>query len=262
MKTQSNIAGIIKKVMITGASGGIGLETARLLAHKGYLLTLVARNEQKLRDAIRELSGTGHTYIAADLGINEDVDRVAVHLQKEHYDVLINNAGAGLYGGFTELPLDNQIGTMFLNMGALTMLSYAFLKNAKAGDALVNTGSLLAFSSFPGGSVYAGTKSFVAGFSESLWYEYKDKGILVMAFNPGAAKSEFHQHAGKSARDFPEFVLSTTEQVAAELVAALEKRKGPRVVQGWKNRLMLFGFKFLSRKAAIRIMGSISPGIA
>jgi uncharacterized protein len=252
----------MKKVLITGASGGIGLETARLLAKKGYQLTLIARNEQKLASAVKELDGRHHNYFTADLNQKEGVESVAALLQNEHYDVLINNAGAGLYGQFTELPLDGQIGTMFLNMGALTMLSYTFLKNAKAGDALVNIGSLLAFSSFPGASVYAGTKSFVAGFSESLWYEFKDKGIFVMAFNPGAAKSDFHQHAGKSARDFPEFVLSTTEQVAAELVAALEKRKQPQTVQGWKNRLMLFGFKFLPRKAAIRIMGSISPGIA
>lgn len=252
----------MKKVLITGASGGIGLETATQLAKKGYQLTLVARNEQKLKEAILQLSGQGHQYLIADLTNKEDVDRIAAHLRHEHYDVLINNAGAGLYGKFTELPLDSQIGTMFLNMGALTMLSYAFLKNAKAGDALVNIGSLLAFSSFPGGSVYGGTKSYVAGFSESLWYEYKDKGIFVMAFNPGAAKSDFHQHAGKSTNSFPEFVLSTPEQVAVELVSALEKRRQPHLVQGWKNRLMLFGFKFLSRKAAIRIMGKISPGMA
>jgi short-subunit dehydrogenase len=256
-----NINKIMKKVLITGASGGIGLTTATLLAKKGYQLTMVARNEQKLMQAVSKLNGNGHNYLVADLNSKEDVEQLAAHIGENHYDVLINNAGAGLYGRFTDLPLEGQIDTMFLNMGALTILSYAFLKNAKSGDALVNTGSLLAFSSFPGGSVYAGTKSFVAGFSESLWYEYKDKGIFVMAFNPGAAKSDFHQHAGKSARDFPEFVLSTTEQVAAELVAALEKRRQPRAVQGWKNRLMLFGFKFLSRKAAIRIMGHISPGI-
>lgn len=251
----------MKKVIITGASSGIGLETANLLAQKGYQLTLVARNETKLVAAVKELHGQGHSYLVADLNDKADVERMAGYLESEYYDVLINNAGAGLYGKFTELSLDSQLGTMFLNMGALTMLSYAFLKNAKAGDALVNTGSLLAFSSFPGGSVYAGTKSFVAGFSESLWYEFKDKDVFVMAFNPGAAKSDFHQHAGKSERDFPKFVLSTTEQVAVELVAALEKRRQPRVVQGWKNRLMLFGFKLLSRKAAIRIMGNISPGI-
>jgi len=251
----------MKKVLITGASAGIGLETAKMLAQKNYQLTLVARSENKLAQAIAELPGKGHSYIVADLTKKEEVDKIAAHLKQEHYDVLINNAGTGLYGSFTNLSLESQMGTMYLNMGALVMLSYAFLKQAKAGDALVNIASLLAHSSFPGGSVYAATKSFVANFSESLWYEFKDKGIFILGFNPGAAKSDFHHHAGGSTKAFPEFVLSTSQQVATELVEALEKRKKPRVVQGWKNRLMLFGFKFLNRKMAINIMGQISPGM-
>ncbi|TKT93378.1 SDR family NAD(P)-dependent oxidoreductase [Dyadobacter frigoris] len=251
----------MKKILITGASSGIGLETAKLLAAKNYQLTLVARNEEKLKEAITGLHGKGHHYLVADLNKKEDIERIGVLFEREHFDVLINNAGTGLYGKFTDLPLDGQIGTMFLNMGALVMLSYAYLKNARKGDALVNIGSILAHSSFPGGAVYAGTKSFVANFSESLWYEYKERDIYVMGFNPGAAKSDFHQHAGSSTGSFPEFVLSTTEQVASELVNALEAREKPRVVQGWKNRFMLFGFKFLNRAKAIGVMGKISPGM-
>jgi len=251
----------MKKVLITGASSGIGLQTANLLALKNYRLTLVARNEEKLKDAISGLNGSGHDYLVADLNNKEDIEMISELFQTNRYDVLINNAGAGLYGKFTHLSLDEQMGTMFLNMGALVMLSHAYLKHAKKGDSLVNTGSILAHSSFPGGSVYAATKSFVANFSESLWYEYKDKDIYVMGFNPGAAKSDFHKHAGRSEGSFPEFVLSTTEQVAKELVNALEARKKPRVVQGWKNRFMLFGFKFINRAKAISIMGKISPGM-
>lgn len=251
----------MKKILITGASGGIGLETAKLLADKNYQLTLVARTESKLIEAIAGLHGQGHSYIVADLNKKEDIETIAGHLEREHYDILINNAGTGLYGKFTDLALEDQMGTMFLNMGALVMLSHAYLKNSRKGDALVNIASILAHSSFPGGSVYAATKSFVANFSESLWYEYKGQGIYVMGFNPGAAKSDFHQHAGSSTGSFPEFVLSTTGQVASELVAALQARKKPRVVQGWKNRFMLFGFKFLNRQKAISIMGKISPGM-
>lgn len=251
----------MKRVLITGASGGIGLETAKLLAKKNYVVTLVARSEGKLADAVASLAGQGHTYLVADLTKKEDVDKIATHIGQVHYDVLINNAGAGLYGKFTDLTVEAQMGTMFLNMAAVVMLSHAYLKHAGSGDALVNIGSLLAHSSFPGGSVYAATKSFVANLSESLWYEYKQQGVFIMGFNPGAAKSDFHQHAGGSAGSFPEFVLSTTDQVANELVSALEARKKPRVIQGWKNRFMLFGFKFLQRKRAIQIMGGISPGM-
>ena len=251
----------MKKALITGASGGIGLETAKRLASQNYQVTLVARNGDKLNKAVKSLAGAGHTVLVADLTNNEDLQRLVTHLKTQKYDVLINNAGAGIYGKFIEIPLADQLAGMQLNMDALVTLSYAFLQNAKPGDALVNIGSVLAHSSLPGGSVYAATKSFVANFSESLWYEFKQKGVFVMGFNPGAANSEFHANAGGHTSDFPKFVMSSVEDVAEELVKALEKRRKPRVVQGWKNRFMLFGFKLLNRKSAVNIMGQLSPGM-
>ena len=251
----------MKKVLITGASGGIGLETARQLAARGYQLTLVARNEDKLNKAVKSLGGNGHTVLAADLTNKEDLQKLVAHLKAEKYDVLINNAGSGIYGQFIEIPLADQLAGMQLNMDALVTLSYGFLQNAGPGDALVNIASVLGHSSLPGASVYAATKSFVANFSESLWYEFKQKGIYVMGYNPGAANSDFHANAGGHASDFPKFVMSSVEDVANELVKALEKRRKPRVVQGWKNRFMLFGFRLLNRKMAVNIMGQISPGM-
>jgi short-subunit dehydrogenase len=251
----------MKKALITGASGGIGLETARQLAQQNYQVTLVARNRDRLEKALSSLSGSGHTILVADLNKKEDLSMLVAHLSAKKYDVLINNAGTGAYGKFTDIPLEDQLATMQLNMQALVTLSYSFLQNAAKGDALVNIGSLLAHSSLPGGSVYAGTKSFVANFSESLWYEFKPKGIFVLGFNPGAANSDFHVNAGGHTSDFPKFVMSSVEDVAKELVKALQKRQKPRVVQGWKNRFMLFGFRFLPRVAAVRIMGKISPGM-
>ena len=251
----------MKKVLITGASGGIGLETAGQLAAQGYRVTLVARNEDKLNKAAKSLSGIGHTIFAADLTNKEDLQKLVNHLKAEKYDVLINNAGAGLYGEFIEIPLADQLATMHLNMDALVTLSYGFLQNAKSGDALVNIASLLGHSSFPGASVYAATKSFVANFSESLWYEFKPKGVFIMGFNPGATSSDFHANAGGHNSDFPKLLMSSVEDVASELVKALEKRRKPRVVQGWINRLVLFGFRLLNRKMAVNIMGQISPGL-
>jgi len=252
----------MKKALITGASGGIGLEVARQLASQDYQLTLVARSEDKLNKAVRDLNGSGHTALVADLTEQDGLQKLVGHLKTHKYDVLINNAGAGIYGKFIDIPLADQLASMKLNMDSLVTLSYAFLQTAKRGDTLVNIGSLLAHSSFPGASVYAATKSFVANFSESLWYEFKEKGISVIGFNPGAAKSDFHAHAGSQANAFPDFVLSSVKDVAKELVEALGNKAEPRVVQGWKNRFMLFGFKFLSRKAAVNIMGKISPGMS
>ncbi|MCD8739026.1 SDR family NAD(P)-dependent oxidoreductase [Mucilaginibacter roseus] len=251
----------MRKVLITGASGGIGLETAKQLAELGDKITLVARNQGKLKKAAEALSGSGHDMLVADLTNDDDLKKVLGHLKIEKYDILINNAGAGIYGRFNDIPLAYQLNGMHLNMDALVNLSYGFLQHARPGDTLVNVGSLLAHSSLPGGAVYAATKSFVANFSESLWYEYKDRNIFVMGFNPGAANSDFHTNAGGDTSDFPDFVMSSVQNVAGELIKAINNRSKPRVVQGWKNRFMLFGFKLLSRKAAVNIMGRISPGM-
>ncbi|WET68835.1 SDR family NAD(P)-dependent oxidoreductase [Sphingobacterium sp.] len=252
----------MKKALVTGASGGIGKEVAKRLAAEGYLLTLVARNEEKLGSLQESLGRDRHHILPLDLTNQEDIIYLSNHLVSNKYDLLINNAGNGTYGRFVDIPLENQIETMTLNMEALVALSYAFLKHAKSGDALINIASILAHSSLPGGAVYAATKSFVANFSESLWYEFKNKGIFVAGFNPGAADSDFHSNAGSQTSAFPKFVVSSVQQVTDELINAISKRSKPRIVQGLKNRLMLFGFRFLSRKAAVKIMGKISPGMS
>jgi len=251
----------MKKALITGASGGIGLEIARRLSQQHYQLTLVARNEQKLKSVKEQLGREAHQILVANLTIKEDIEKVSKHLTENSYDLLVNNAGNGSYGRFTEIPIGEQLNTMTLNMEALVSLSYAFLSKAVSGNALINIGSLLAHSSFPGGAVYAGTKSFVANFSESLWYEYKNKGIFVSGFNPGAADSDFHSNSGSDTSAFPSFVVSSVSEVADEFMKALAARRKPRVIQGFKNRMMLFGFKFLNRKSTINIMGKISPGL-
>ncbi|WP_418360435.1 SDR family NAD(P)-dependent oxidoreductase [Sphingobacterium detergens] len=251
----------MKKALITGASGGIGLEVAKRLAAQGFSLTLVARNEVKLGLLQESLGRDRHQILPLDLTNREDILYLADHLRDNKYDLLVNNAGTGTYGSFVEIPLDDQLDSMRLNMDALVTLSYAFLKHARSGDALINIGSLLAHSSLPGGAVYAATKSFVANFSESLWYEFKNKGIFVAGFNPGAADSDFHSNAGRETSAFPKFVVSSVSKVADELINALNSRTKPRIIQGFKNRAMLFFFRFLSRKTAINIMGKISPGL-
>jgi short-subunit dehydrogenase len=143
-------------VLITGGSEGIGLAVARLLAaESGTRVTLVARDERKLKEAVAALSGQGHDYVVADLSRREDTDALARRLTSQHYDVLINNAGVGLYGRFTGLRLEDQLKLMSLNMESVVVLSHAFLGHAKPGDALVNTASFLGYSPLPGAAVYS-----------------------------------------------------------------------------------------------------------
>jgi short-subunit dehydrogenase len=249
----------MKKILITGASEGIGLETAKLLALSGNLLTLVARNKEKLEKVIENLSGKGHQFLVADLSKKEDTHRVADHISQNHYDVLINNAGVGMYGRFEEMALSDQASMIHLNIYGVTVLSHSFMKNAKTGDSLVNIASTLGTTSFPGTAVYAATKAYVTNFSESLWWENKKKGIYVLAFCPGVTQTRFHESAGGSSDKFPKFICQTPIAVAKELIRALEKRNKPKVVSGRPNRFMLFFHRFLSRKMVVNMMGGFSP---
>jgi short-subunit dehydrogenase len=249
----------MKKILVTGASDGIGLEIAKLLAQQGNELTLVARNKEKLEKAITGLTGTGHQFIIADLSKREEVNALKENIEKQKYDVLINNAGVGMYGRFDEMSLDEQVKMMNLNMTALTILSYFYLSQAKKGDALVNVASTLGLTSYAGAAVYAATKAYATTLSDSLWWEYKKKGIYVQGFCPGATYTNFHEVSGGSKDSLPKFVMQQPQAVAKELVKALNKRKKSRVVSGGMNHFMLSLQKLMSRKAVINMMGGFGP---
>jgi uncharacterized protein len=249
----------MKKILITGASDGIGLDVAKILAAKNNEITLLARDKDKLLKAVGSLPGKGHRVIVADLSKKEEVDALKANIDADKYDVLINNAGVGMYGRFTGMPLRDQVKMMNLNITALTVLSYFYLSQAKKGDALVNVASNLGNTSYPGAAVYAATKAYVINFSESLWWENKKKGVYVLGVCPGATYTNFHNVAGGDKESFPKFVMQTSQQVANELVRALEKRNKPKMVTGGMNRFMVSFQKLMSRKSVVSMMASFGP---
>ncbi len=252
----------MKKVLVTGASSGIGLEIARQLANLGSQVTLVARSADKLKEIIPSLNGSGHQYVRADLSRQVGIDNIVQTISEGDYDVMINNAGVGIYGRFNELNLESQMKMLTLNINAVVALSYAFLKIAKPGNKLMNMASTLGLSSFPGAAAYAGTKGFVIKFSESLWYEYKGRNVYIVAFCPGATSTDFHQTAsGGSEVDFPDMLVQTPEQVAHEAIRALQNPKKPTVVSGLANRIMVSTGHFIGSRQWVNFMGNVSPVI-
>jgi uncharacterized protein len=250
----------VPDILITGGSDGIGLAVAKLLAAPGDTrVTLVARSEAKLGEAVAQLPGAGHDFITADLSAPDGIDLVVRRLAARHYDVLINNAGAGLYGRFTELPLDDQLRMMRLNMESVSVLSHAYLRRARPGDALVNTASFLAYAPLPGNAAYSATKAFVSALSEALWWEHKDNGVYVLCFSPGVIETRFHAAAGKSVAAFPRLLVQSPESAARELAAALGKRRQPRLITGFATRRLVQLQQLVSRKRAINMMGRSSP---
>jgi uncharacterized protein len=250
----------VTDVVITGGSEGIGLAVAKLLAAEGDTrVTLVARNEDKLREAVAQLPGTSHDLIVADLSAPEGMELVVQRLAARHYDVLINNAGAGLYGRFAELPLDDQLRIMRLNMESVTVLSHAYLRRARPGDALVNTASFLAYAPLPGNAAYSATKAFVATLSEALWWENNKRGVYVLCFCPGVIATGFHEVAGESVAAFPRILVQSPESAARTLAVTLRKRRKPRVITGFATRQLVRLLQLISRKRAINTMGRSSP---
>ena len=161
-----------KHALVTGASEGIGHSIAARLVKEGYLITGVARNEEKLKAMVIEF-GNGHSYWVADLSTEAGQNSVVQRMGQQHFDLLVNNAGVGTVGAFTDVAIEKQMAMMNLNCGALVRLSHAYLKNSKVGDALINVSSTLAFMPMPGIGLYSATKSFVTSFTETVWYVQK-----------------------------------------------------------------------------------------
>lgn len=245
-----------KTAMVTGASEGIGRVFAKRLAAEGYIVTAVARTESKLQSLIAEL-GEGHRYLVADLSRDEDIDRIAEDLRKEHYDLLVNNAGVGTYGAFQDADLAAIRKMMRLNCDAPLMLAQAFLHQSRSGDALINVSSMLGMVPFPSSTAYSATKAFLLNWSEGLWYEQKPRGVYVMALCPGITATNFHVASGGTDQNKPpENMAQTPEAVVDEAMVALKSRSECTVVPGGRNRMMAFmTTRVMGRQRAVSMMG-------
>ncbi len=246
----------MKKALVTGASSGIGLHFATALKKQGWEVTGVARSEDKLKEAFGE-----GKYVVADLSAEKGITALEKHIAETKYDLLINNAGYGIYGRFENISIKDQMNMMHLNMDALVRLSHAYLSTAVRGDALMNISSALSLLPLPGGAVYSATKSFVTSFTECLWYEFKSKGVYVFADLPGAVRTAFHENAGSEIEAMDAKLVLEPELVVKEALSALAKRKDPSIVNGTQYRLLTRASQMLPRKVRLEQMAKNSPGL-
>lgn len=192
-----------KTALITGASGGIGEELAKVFAARGFDLVLVARTEAKLT-ALGEALATQHgitaTAITADLARTEAPGEVVADLAGRGIavDVLVNNAGFAAYGAFQEIDLDQQLQLIRVNIAALTELTHRLLPGmiARRRGRILNVASTAAFMLGPLMAVYYASKAYVLSFSEALNSELAGSGVTVTALCPGPTSSGFQTRAG------------------------------------------------------------------
>lgn len=245
-----------KRALVTGASEGIGRVFSLALHSRGYAITAVARNASRLESLKNELKNDPETkIIAADLSNEAGIQLVCEELERQKYDMLVNNAGFGALGRFEDLPFEQYEKMLTLNIKALTKLSYSFMKSAREGDGLINVSSTLSMLPMPIQTVYSATKAYVTSFTESLWYTAKSKGVRVVNLCPGITATQFNLRAGGKPEDLPKLLTQSPEQVVYEALRQYDKGCGPTRVTGLFNRLGVFMTRILPRVWITLMMG-------
>src|SRR5687768_8205034 len=189
--------------LVTGATSGIGYELAKVFAENGYNLILVARTKEDLEKTASEFTagfGVQVTPIAKDL-FEPDAAFELYNEVKEKgitVNILVNDAGQGVYGLFTESDIHKQIRIIQLNIISLTALTYLFLKDmvARNEGKILQVASLVSEIPAPLQSVYGATKAYVLSLTEALISEIKDTDVTITALQPGATDTDFFNKAG------------------------------------------------------------------
>ena len=189
------------QALVTGASSGIGRDMARYLSSKGYDLILIARDEQKLKELQRELKTKTQVY-SVDLSKRENVFDLYKKIEKENIDILINDAGFGVFGEFWNTDLDKEINLIETNITALHILTKLILKKMKEKDEgyILNVSSVASFAPGPLMAAYYASKAYVTYLSRAISKELKkDKSkIIVSCLCPGPVNTNFNNVAGVS----------------------------------------------------------------
>ncbi|HTL85420.1 MAG TPA: SDR family oxidoreductase [Acidimicrobiia bacterium] len=240
--------------LVTGASSGIGLEIARLLA-KDYDLVLAARSADKLEQLASELGNA--RVVAVDL-IDPDGSRKLI-AEVPTVDVLVNNAGFAEYGPFAEANEQRLEDMIELNITALTRLSRAYLPGMleRGRGKIMNVASTASFQPGPLMAVYYATKAYVLSFSEALAEETRGSGVTVTALCPGPTTTNFQATANmEKSRLVNERMLAKADDVAKYGVKAMNK--GDVVaVPGFMNKVVATSVRFSPRPVVRRLVHKI-----
>jgi short-subunit dehydrogenase len=252
MGRRRNIAGL--RILITGASQGIGRALAVAAARRGARVLAAARSAERLDGLAREVRGAGGVLetVQADVTAAEDRRRLA-EAAVRHFgglDVLVNNAGIGATGHFVEASPRRLRAIMEVNFFGLTETTRVCLPLLRQGQrpAVVNISSIVARRGIPARSEYSASKFAVQGFSEALRAEWAKDGIDVLIVNPGLTQTNFSQNMLEQKALLPMDHLRgmTAERVAEATLRALERGRHETTLT-LKGRLLLLVNRFLPR---------------
>ena len=246
--------------IITGATEGMGLEFAKILAQKNYDLILTARNDKKLSKIKTDFESNYKINVytfAKDLSQPQAAKELYADISKLNLNIttLINNAGLGDYGYFCDTDLDKEMQMIQLNVSSLvTLTKYCLIEMKKNNyGRIMNVASLLSFFPMPMFNVYAATKAFVLSFSEALNNELNGTKITVTTLCPGPTKTKFttDSEMGNS-RAYKFTTQATPEDVAKFGIKAMLKGKRTTIF-GFGNNLLAFSTRMGTRGLVLKI---------
>ena len=253
-----------KWALVTGASSGFGIDFAHLLAERGANIVLVARRIQPMEALAAELRAKfgvevrvepmdlSHAGVGAELKSRLDAAGIPV-------EVLINNAGYGLFGDFLDQPLSSTLDMLQLDILSLTEITHAFADDMvrRGSGQILMTASIGGYQATPLYAAYSAAKAYVLLFGEALHEELKPKGVTVTVLSPGITATSFLAVSGQKPTWYQRLVMMQSRPVARIGLAALQASRASIVpgwlnaITAWSNRLMP---RFLQRKIAYSLM--------
>jgi uncharacterized protein len=250
--------------LITGATSGIGEALARKLASEGISLILSGTRSNRLREVQADLSQwVSVDIIQADLRFKESRSALIYCLRERAPDLVINNAGAGLYGNIFNYSSQDELDILEVNGNAVLELTLEAINAWKARQqqgVVLNVASAAAFQIIPGLSVYSAAKAFVVRLSESLDLEMQPYGIRVLAACPGMVKTEFSKRAGGK-NEKPHWGAMSPDSVAQAIWQQIQRGQSVRIID-WRYRLLTWVSRWVpSRWLAKSLQKSIEERI-
>ena len=250
--------------LITGASSGIGAALARLCAADGHALILVARRKDRLEGLAAKLAAEFHVptrTITLDLAGDGAALALFEQTRDEPITILINNAGFGLRGAYTETAWEAEARLMQVNMFALAELTKLFATRMRAagGGRILNVGSTAAFVPGPFMAMYYASKAFVVSLSLAVANELRGTGVSVTVLCPGVTQTEFFEAAGLADSNLLHSPAMTAAAVAEEGYRAMLAGK-PEIIAGARNRWAMRFARLAPRSLLANIARKLNSG--
>ncbi len=250
--------------LITGASAGLGAEFARLCAAGGYNVILLARSAARLDELAADIAKTyavDARPLVADLADPATPPRIFAGLTGTPIDSLINNAGFGVRGAYTDTDWARESSLIQVNIVALAHLTKLFLPEMvrRGTGRILNVASTAAFVPGPYMALYYASKAFVLSFSEALTVEVKGTGVTVTALCPGPTRTEFAQTAGVGGSHLFQGPTMGAEEVARIGYDDMMAGKSS-VIAGARNLWMMRGTRLVPRSYTAVQAGKLNRG--